>query len=82
MKKLKLLIIGVVLLAIIAAVVLVGWDEPEQAWILRNSWGTDWGEDGYMRIRYGTSMVGFAANYIIYQPFVASNWTYLPVVMR
>jgi len=64
------------------AVVLVGWDEPEQAWILRNSWGTDWGEDGYMRIRYGTSMVGFAANYIIYQPFAATDWTYLPVVTR
>jgi len=42
------------------AVILVGWDDhpPEQpegpgVWILRNSWGTDWGEEGYMRIEYG-----------------------------
>ncbi len=34
------------------AVVLVGWDDADQAWILRNSWGPDWGEGGYMRISY------------------------------
>jgi predicted secreted protein len=48
------------------AIVLVGWDDADGAWILRNSWGPDWGENGYMRIGYGVSDVGYAANYIAY----------------
>ncbi len=66
------------------AIVLVGWDDSEQVWILRNSWGPSWGEDGYMRIRYGISNVGFSANYVVYTyiPFVASDWVYLPLVAR
>ncbi len=65
------------------AIVLVGWDDSEQTWTLRNSWGTGWGEDGYMRIRHGTSHVGYSANYITYnKPFTASAWVYLPAVGR
>jgi inhibitor of cysteine peptidase len=47
------------------AVILVGWNDADQTWILRNSWGTGWGESGYMRIRWGTSNVGFGATYVI-----------------
>ncbi len=65
------------------AIILVGWDDSRQAWRLRNSWGTEWGESGYMWIRYGTSNVGYAANYIVYtQPFTPSHWVYLPLVAR
>jgi len=66
------------------AIILVGWDDSQQAWTLRNSWGSSWGENGYMRIRYGTSSVGFSANYVefIHTPFVASKWVYLPLVTR
>ena len=40
------------------AVQLVGYGTDSQTnedyWLVRNSWGTSWGEDGYMRIkRYG-----------------------------
>ena len=33
--------------------VIVGYDEEdgEKYWILKNSWGTKWGEDGYMRVK-------------------------------
>jgi C1A family cysteine protease len=49
------------------AVVLCGWDDANSCWILRNSWGTSWGENqGYMRIKYGTSQVGYNATYIQY----------------
>jgi len=49
-------------------VALVGWDDNQAGgvWFLRNSWGTDWGENGYMRIKYGYSKVGYGASYINY----------------
>jgi len=51
------------------AIVLVGWDDNQGTngvWILRNSWGSWWGESGYMRIGYGISKVGYSANYVTY----------------
>jgi len=51
------------------SVVLVGWDDSQGdngVWILRNSWGSWWGEDGYMRIQYGCAKVGFGAAFIDY----------------
>jgi len=65
------------------AVVLVGWDDSlgtSGAWILRNSWGSTWGESGYMRIGYGISNVGYSANYILYSEL--TNKLYLPLVMK
>jgi C1A family cysteine protease len=49
------------------AIVLVGWDDAKGAWRLRNSWGPDWGEDGYMWIAYGKQYVGYSANYVVYE---------------
>jgi len=53
------------------AIMLVGWDDSlgrNGAWILKNSWGTGWGESGYMYIGYGISGVGLGASYVLYGP--------------
>ena len=79
------------------AVVLVGWDDATETWIMKNSWGPGWGESGYMRIKRNVSNIGYAANYVVYTssppalpptpspapPQIASTyWVYLPVVLR
>jgi len=49
-------------------VTLVGWSDSQQAWIMKNSWGTGWGAGGYMRIRYNCSHIGYATCYVTYTP--------------
>ena len=34
------------------AVVIIGFDDAKQEFIMRNSWGTNWGDDGYFRMTY------------------------------
>jgi len=40
------------------AVVIVGYDDVEHAWIVKNSWDAGWGDDGYFRILWGDSGMG------------------------
>ena len=35
------------------AVCVVGYDDEQHYWIVKNSWGIGWGEDGFCRIAYG-----------------------------
>jgi C1A family cysteine protease len=50
------------------AISLVGWNDNggDGYWILRNSWGTSWGENGYMRIKYTSARVSCEAAYLVY----------------
>jgi cathepsin L len=45
-------------------VVIAGWDNSTNSWIIKNSWGTDWGNHGFMKLRYGTANIGFSAAWI------------------
>lgn len=31
----------------------VGYNDSQQCWILKNSWGAGWGESGFVRVKYG-----------------------------
>lgn len=46
------------------AVILCGWDDSKAAWLMRNSWGTAWGDDGYMWIAYGANQIGYGAMWV------------------
>jgi cathepsin L len=45
-------------------VLLVGWDDAKQAWLVKNSWGTGWGSAGYVWLRYRSNLIGAYAGYI------------------
>lgn len=46
------------------AVVIVGYDDAQGCWIVKNSWGTGWGENGYFRIAYGECEIPMNACYV------------------
>jgi C1A family cysteine protease len=45
-------------------VVLIGWDDDKQAWLIKNSWGEAWGENGYGWVAYGSNNIGLFAAWI------------------
>jgi tetratricopeptide (TPR) repeat protein len=47
------------------AAVLVGWDDSKHAWLVRNSWGSNWGEEGYMWIDYDSNSIGSYATWAL-----------------
>lgn len=57
----------------------VGYDDNQQCWIIKNSWGPNWGDGGFCRIRYNqpdllidTSWMFYSVDVIV-QPVWYSN---------
>jgi C1A family cysteine protease len=48
-------------------VTLVGWDDDNQAWLIKNSWSVAWGDWGYGWVSYYTNKIGFGAAWIMPQ---------------
>jgi C1A family cysteine protease len=55
------------------AVELVGWDEGKQAWLIKNSWGSQLGSSGFMWVHYGSSSLGDGAAWVEVQPTTIIN---------
>jgi cathepsin B len=45
------------------AIIIVGWGVKDgiKYWLIRNSWGTNWGDDGHFRIKRGSDECGIEA---------------------
>jgi cathepsin L len=48
------------------AIMIVGW--TDKGWIVRNSWGTTWGDQGYILVAYGSNCIGYGAAWVEVDP--------------
>ena len=46
------------------AVVIVGYDDVEDCWIAKNSWGSGWNGDGYFKVGFGECLIENYPRYV------------------
>jgi Papain family cysteine protease len=60
-------------------VVIVGWDDAKNAWLIKNSWGPWWGHNGYMWIDYHTNNIGIATAWVDAK---SNRWQINPLLLE
>ena len=50
------------------AVLLCGYDDAMGAWLIKNSWGADWGMDGFAWIKYGRANINTIIGVLTVRP--------------
>jgi C1A family cysteine protease len=66
------------------AVAIIGWDDAKHAWLIKNSWGTDWGDNagdpgatgGYAWINYDSNSIGNGAAWVRARKACPNNGEY------
>ena len=49
-------------------VLIIGWDDAKGAWLIKNSFGTAWGENGFGWIKYASNKIGEGSAWIMADP--------------
>ena len=68
------------------AISVVGYDDADECWICKNSWGTGWGDNGWFKIGYGecsldTSFAFYGVDLVCPQPVDLCR-RYLPYLIN
>lgn len=68
------------------SVLLAGWGEDaetkEKYWLIQNSWGSNWGENGYFRIRRGVDELSVESTCEIGTPGLKASYTNKSIVNK
>lgn len=53
---------------------IVGYDDTQGCWICKNSWGTNWGDNGFFKIAYGQCQIETWAGPYSAENLTLKNW--------
>jgi C1A family cysteine protease len=49
-------------------VLIIGWDDSKGAWLVKNSYGKEWGENGFGWIKYRSNNIGQWSAFVVADP--------------
>jgi C1A family cysteine protease len=49
-------------------VLIIGWDDAKGSWLVKNSYGTEWGDGGFAFVKYGSNEIGRVSAVIMADP--------------